>query len=1102
MVSAPRYRLHLLGGCTVCQGAQSIRLGTAREYGLLSYLAFAPDRLFTRDHLIALLWDSGQDRARRHGLSQLLYALRKRLPSLPIHVERLGVGLGRGVVLLDAVELLAAADAGNWVEVCEMYCGRFADGLSIRNARGFDDWRDSVALAVESAAAKAMRVRLEAANSVGNWWLAERTAARLIALNPYDEFAHAARLQAIASGGELSRALTELERTSEVFRRDLGVVPGVEFKDLASRLTSIDRHGLSETTDQATDVRFIGRATEFDQLRQAWRATACGLGAAIEIRGEAGIGKSRLARHLLRFAAIDGGRVLRGRCYEGVGRLPYNGLSDTLASDVKPADCAALGPAWRSALRRLLPELDVPAPVGDMTPAGETGRRVLFEAVAQLLERISSVVPVALYLDDFQWADPSTVAVINYLARRLRAARVLILVATRSEWPVRRSAKALTCEVFNVIHLNSLTSVEAADLLSACEAHAGVEIGALAKASLLARAGGHPLYIVELVRHAMHRNQRREPDRPVGPRPAGVPIGIERLLAARLDALTQTQRRLVNVVAVLGGKCTLGLLVRLSGLSVGVVSRAMETLIGRQILINDGTVVTFVHDLIREVAWGKVPEEGRQALHIVAANALEAMPKAEVGNIALHMYAGGRPSEAYHYAMEAAATASALFAHSESEFFLRLAIATAEADQQRLVAMDGLCQHLYSLGRYAEVAEVMGDLEPWYARSGNRAGLLMAAVVELQGDLAKGVSTAASLGRRARNLAELLAREVDPEKAAGALGAIIEAGHDVGQGAFITTLLGSVYERAAESKMSPAHSQLLATCARAFAAYVDAGKGCECAARALQVARDVGDPASEVIALIAYGTASTLAGSLITASECFERALQLTDSPGLSHYKQRIWNNYGVLLIERGCLSEARSVLEAALGLSTVHDRLFVYANLGIIAIEERQWPTVTACAGSLAEANGVLQVTWGDMTRRTLEAYAALGVGDMVRCREMAREIEELRCSGGSEMIETSYLEILLARAGTFGCDARRVADRLGRAAARSRSTNAGGAARLDLERASVMSAVDPEGARGIALGVARWARNAGAEGAAQQAECLLESLRTRMQAGVECKG
>ncbi|MCP4517469.1 MAG: ATP-binding protein, partial [Delftia sp.] len=152
----------------------------------------------------------------------------------------------------------------------------------------------------------------------------------------------------------------------------------------------------------------VGRQREWQALQSLWKKAANGEPRCVLIKGEAGIGKTRLAEELLSWANRQGITTAASACYAAEGQLPYAPIADWLRSEDLRARLPALEGKWRTECARLLPELlaqqpDLPAP-GPLTEAWQ--RQHLFTALAHAV--LSAVRPIILLIDDLQWCDQDT----------------------------------------------------------------------------------------------------------------------------------------------------------------------------------------------------------------------------------------------------------------------------------------------------------------------------------------------------------------------------------------------------------------------------------------------------------------------------------------------------------------------------------------------------------------------------------------------------------------------------------------------------------------------------------------------------------------------
>ena len=188
----------------------------------------------------------------------------------------------------------------------------------------------------------------------------------------------------------------------------------------------------------------MGRVGELAELQLAVREATAGRPALVLLGGDSGVGKTRLVselEHQLSLEKDPEALVLRGEGVEQAdGELPYAPLLSALRPLVRERHpvLEALSSGSRTQLAAMLPGLDDGRPRDDrLDPAGQLR---LFEAVLELLDRLSETAPVVLILEDVHWADRSTRTFVAFLARSLRQEHLVLLLTYRSDELHRRHA--------------------------------------------------------------------------------------------------------------------------------------------------------------------------------------------------------------------------------------------------------------------------------------------------------------------------------------------------------------------------------------------------------------------------------------------------------------------------------------------------------------------------------------------------------------------------------------------------------------------------------------------------------------------------------------
>jgi DNA-binding CsgD family transcriptional regulator len=373
--------------------------------------------------------------------------------------------------------------------------------------------------------------------------------------------------------------------------------------------------GAAKHTDLVADLRcpvVIGRGAETDALLTALGTAEGGSGSVMFLVGEAGIGKSRLAAELAAEARARGAAVLTGRAVPAGGASPYRPLTEALLQALRsgpyPAD-DALAP-WRAALRVIVPALDSAETQDDgkVVSGGDYSPAVRGEAVLQLLRRLAGPGgSLLLVLEDLHWADPDTLAVLEYLSDNLAAEPVLCVATCRDEpaSPASELAARLRARrAATRIALGRLSAAEVAAIVRACLPLAADDV--ITRVQRL--ADGIPFLVEESL---------------AAP---GVPSSFAGGVRVRLAGLTDSGRLVLHTAALFGRQFDWRLLLRATGLPADAVAGALEHGVRLQLLAVDDGVFRFRHMLTREAVAAELLPPRRVAL---AARALAALEAAE-----------------------------------------------------------------------------------------------------------------------------------------------------------------------------------------------------------------------------------------------------------------------------------------------------------------------------------------------------------------------------------------------------------------------------------------------------------------------------------------
>lgn len=425
---------------------------------------------------------------------------------------------------------------------------------------------------------------------------------------------------------------------------------------------------LSPTTPSRTSrTQMVGRAAEFAQLGRAAERALSGKGALLLLGGGPGVGKTRLASEFLDWALQRGFASLSGRCYErdephplmpfveiieaALGHSPSNEHFRTLLGR-NAAELGQIAPM----LRRVFPDL----PDAPELPAAQV-RRYLFQGLFDFIARIAQPKPLVLMLDDLHWADESTLAMVNFLARRVEHIPVLVVATYRDGQLDTTPQLALTLEELLRLgivpaKLSGLRRSGVAQMLAdLCKCEPPEDLVTL----IFEETQGNPFFVEEVFSHLLEEGRIFDAAGNFVPATNGddltVPENLRLVLGRRLARLSESAREMLSAASVIGRSFSFMLLETM--LNPDDMDRVFDGLEEAQ---RTGFVTSnsqdpeapfvFSHELIRQTLLAELSLPRQQRLHLKIAQALEKLYETRIeewaAEVAHHLIKSGPLADA------------------------------------------------------------------------------------------------------------------------------------------------------------------------------------------------------------------------------------------------------------------------------------------------------------------------------------------------------------------------------------------------------------------------------------------------------------------------
>lgn len=827
----------------------------------------------------------------------------------------------------------------------------------------------------------------------------------------------ASRLTEVAAADEI--LISETVRRALADRLDCREMPALKVKGFAEPVPAWELRGLRPAP--AEDRPFVGRRAALDQF-QAVLGTCreSGRGQAICVRGEAGIGKTRLVEKfqvmareadlachsalVLGFGAGAGGDAVRALVRSVLG-LKGDGDPDV----VRVAAARAVGEGLVEQedivfLNDLLdlPQLEELRALYDAmdNAARNRGKR---RTAARLVERASRIEPQLLVIEDAHWADNQVLAHLAELTAAVTDCPAVLVMTTRTEgdpfdraWRARTDGAPLLTIDLGPLHPDEARAL-ALSVVSAEESLAE---------RCIERAAGNPLFLQQLLLHAEESDD------------AGVPASVQSLVQARLDRLDPVDKMTLQAASVLGQQFRRDVLAHL----LERTSFDPRQLIESALIQRQGAEFLFAHALIRDAVYDTLLKRRRRELHWRAAEwfaELDPMLRAE------HLERAEDPGAARAY-LEAARAQSARY-HNEraAELVERgIRLASAQSDRFALACLKG--DILHDLG---EMAEARPAYESALAAASDeaercQAWIGLAAVKRVTeeldgafGDLNQAEAAAIARGliaERARihflrgNLCfprgdidgclrehgsslELARQASDPALEAAALGGLGDAEYARGRMKSAYTRLCSCVELCRRQGLGRLEVANHAQIAHAMLYFAPQENALEEALAAVAAAAKIGHLRAELNARLAAVSALTALGRLDACRAMADEVDALIQHLGARRFEQHRLLHLGLIAHAEGRQAEAVELLQRALEVARATALTFHGPGiLGALALVNAE---ADASRQFLAEAEAIMAA--GCVGHNQLQFYPlaierALACGDYGEVERYASALED----------------------------------------------------------------------------------------------------------------
>jgi DNA-binding SARP family transcriptional activator len=599
--------LRALGTSEIDTGTVTLTPSQEIVFAAALYLIVERGKPVSRNLIASLLWPRVAETARAHRLRQTLLQLKK--VGFVVRADRNILQCSPHDFRSDITEL-AGPDQDSRVAHASL---EFLPGYSPTFSDAFRDWVDARREETNALVTRRLVTDLNTARAKGDWPTCDRLARQCLKLDPFNESAVLAQAEASAMRGAKTQAIQILDR----YLVEVGT-DNPNLKLSASVLRKRITYRIPERSPIAVrDCAFVGRNVEMETLTHELLAARDGRGGTRLIRGEAGIGKSRLASELTKFAELEGIQASGTSCRRSDVDRPLSVFVDLVPQLSELRGALGCSQETMSVLKGLT-QFDGRGTFGSLSFDDSMSAHARMRAAfLDLLDAVADERSVLVIVDDVQWLDASSVRLFAELLPWAKTRKVFFLLTERLG--TNDFASHFSPADLRILALGPLGSQFGEAIMAEILKDSSRPTTSELVQRLLSVGEGNPFFLRELGNHWLETGKQRES-----------PPSVTAIIDERLARLSNEALLALQACAVLDVNATIEHLEGVLEYQSYVLLSAVQELSVAGMLRVEGETspessgpLTVAHDLISTAALSRLAKVPLAFLHRRAGTVLE-----------------------------------------------------------------------------------------------------------------------------------------------------------------------------------------------------------------------------------------------------------------------------------------------------------------------------------------------------------------------------------------------------------------------------------------------------------------------------------------------
>ena len=703
--------LRALGNAEIDTGVATLTPSREMVFAAALYLILERGKSVSRKRLASLLWPQVDEKARAHRLRQTILQLKK--VGFIVTADRDSLQCSPHDPGSDIAEL-----AGTCADALTAHASlEFLPGYSPIFSDSFRDWVDAQREETHAIVTRRLVTELNTARTKGDWSTCDRFARQCLKLDPFNESAVLAQAEASAMRGAKTQAIQILDRYLVEVGSDN---PNLRLSASVLRRRITDR--IPERTPVTVrESAFVGRDLEMETLTSELLAARHGRGGARLVRGEAGIGKSRLGSELIKFAILEGIQTNRTTCRRSDVDRPLSVFVDLVPqlSELRGAlGCSQETMSVLKGLTEFDGRVNFSALSVDDSMSARTRMRAAF---FDLLDAVADERSVLVVIDDVQWLDASSVRLLTELLPWAKTRRVLFVLTERPG--TKGLASHFSPDDLKTLTLGPLVSQFGEAIIAETLKESPRPTTSELIQRLLSVGEGNPFFLQELGNHWLETGKQR-----------GSPPSVTAVIDERLARLSNEALLVLQACAVLDVNASIERVEGVLEYQSHVLLSAIQELsiagmlrVEAQTSTDSAEPLTVRHDLVSTAALKRLARAPLAFLHRRAGTVLEretlgdGARTAVLWACAFHWQNAGDRERAFRAACSCAEHLLTVGLPRDAVQAFERVLGYCVTDEQRLLVLSRLASSLQMCGLWEESKRVLHESRQLQARTAPNA---------------------------------------------------------------------------------------------------------------------------------------------------------------------------------------------------------------------------------------------------------------------------------------------------------------------------------------------------------------------------------------------